>query len=194
MIVGRITIPRRHPRFAQALVTMALLSGYSGRLNYEVRVKRGLSYGASPQMQARREAGPFLATTLVDHGKAGETVEVMLDVLRSIVERPPTVAELAPRKAMLRGSFGRALETVGGLASSLAELALNELPLSEYDVYLDRVDAVTPEEVAEFARDFLVASPSIVVVGDAKIVAPQLRDAFPHLETIAATSFELERL
>ena len=191
VLVGRVTISRRNPRYSEGLVTMGLLSGYSGRLNNEVRVKRGLSYGASAQLQARREPGPFYASTLVDHDKVAETVDVMLDVIGSVAAKPPTEAELAPRKAMLRGSFGRALETVGGLASSLAELALNDLPLSEYDEYLDRIDAVTPRQVADFARDFLVEQPTIVVVGDASVVVPALRVKFPDIEEYSSIKLDV---
>ena len=191
VLVGRVTISRRNPRYSEGLVTMGLLSGYSGRLNNEIRVKRGLSYGASAQMQARREPGPFYASTLVDHAKVAETVDVILDVIASVAVKPPTEAELAPRKAMLRGSFGRALESVGGLGSSLAELALNDLPLTEYEEYLNRIEAVTSKQVADFARDFLIEKPTIVIVGDASIIAPSLRAKFPQLEEYSALKLDV---
>lgn len=191
VIVGRVAISRRNPRYSEGLVTMGLLSGYSGRLNHEVRVKRGLSYGASAQMQARREPGPFYASTLVDHAKVAETIDVILDVIGSVAAKPPTELELAPRKAMLRGSFGRALESVGGLASSLAELALNDLPLTEYSEYLERIDAVTPKQVANFARDYLLEKPTIVVVGDASIIVPALSAKFPEVEEYSASKFDV---
>ncbi len=189
--LGRVTIERRHPRYFEGLVAMALLSGYSGRLNVAVRVKRGLSYGASAQLQARREPGPFSATTLVDHRKVGETVEVMREVIASLVTQPPTEAELVPRKAMLRGSFGRSLDSVAGLGSSFAELALNDLPLSEYDEYLARIDAVTPRAVADFARDFLIEGLSVVVVGDAQAIVPSLRGAFAGVEEYRAADIDV---
>ena len=44
------------------IVTNAVLSGYSGRLNQEIRIKRGLSYGAGSGLDARRDVGPFVAT------------------------------------------------------------------------------------------------------------------------------------
>jgi zinc protease len=194
VMIGRVAIARGNPRYAEGLVTMGLLSGYSGRLNREIRVKRGLSYGATAQIQARRCPGPFFASTLVDHGKVGETIEVIFDVIATLATAEPAEAELAPRKAMLRGSFGRVLESVGGLATALAELALNNLPISEYDGYLDRIEAVTPAQVTAFARDYLLDEPAIVVVGDAEAVVPQLRSKFPQLETYSATNLHVLEL
>jgi zinc protease len=191
VMLGHITIARDDPRYSASLVTMGLLSGYSGRLNREIRVKRGLSYGAAAQIQARLRPGPFFASTLVDHAKTGETVDVMLEVLNTLAVTEPTEAELAPRKAMLRGSFGRILESVSGLAGALAELALNDLPLSEYDGYLERIEAVTPSQVSDFARAFLVDEPTIVVVGDASIILPQLVSKFPQVETYSAPGLRI---
>src|SRR6202012_3556742 len=72
ILIGRVGIERRSPSYAAGVVATAVLSGYSGRLNQEVRVKRGLSYGAGAQLLARREPGLFLASTLIDHAKVGE--------------------------------------------------------------------------------------------------------------------------
>lgn len=191
VMIGRVAIGRGDPRYSEGLVTMGLLSGYSGRLNREIRVRRGLSYGATAQIQARRGPGPFFASTLVDHGKVGETIDVIIDVIGTLATAEPAEAELAPRKAMLRGSFGRVLESVGGLATALAELALNHLPISEYDGYLDRIEAVTPAQVTAFARDYLLDEPTIVVVGEVDAVVPQLRSKFPQLEICSAANLHL---
>ena len=47
MLVARTGIERSSPDYYRGLVTNSVLSGYSGRLNQEIRIKRGLSYGAS---------------------------------------------------------------------------------------------------------------------------------------------------
>ena len=49
---------RTDPRYYQALVANAVLGGgYSARLNEDIRIKRGLSYGADSSLAARRDAG-----------------------------------------------------------------------------------------------------------------------------------------
>ena len=56
--VARSGIARRDPRFYPALVANAVLGGgYSARLNQEIRIRRGLSYGSGSSLDARRDAG-----------------------------------------------------------------------------------------------------------------------------------------
>jgi zinc protease len=186
VIVGRPGLPRSHPRYLEATVVNALLSGYSGRLNREVRVKRGLSYGASSAISGRHLGGAWMASTLVDHAKVEETVQVILDVLDSLAQSPPTIADLNTRKAMLRGSFGRGLETVGGLAGAVGNRVVFGLPLSELSTYLERLDALTPEQVAEVAGELLKGTPHIVVVGEADQVTGRMKaDDVEFFETEA---------
>src|SRR6266550_3281736 len=46
VMVVRAGIDRRDSDFFRGIVTNSVLDGYSGRLNQEIRIKRGLSYGA----------------------------------------------------------------------------------------------------------------------------------------------------
>jgi len=55
-------IDRKDPDYYRGIVTNSVLNGYSGRLNQEIRIKRGLSYGAGSTLEARRDIGPFVAT------------------------------------------------------------------------------------------------------------------------------------
>ena len=61
-----VALPRHRrsdPRLLPALVGNNLLGGgYSSRLNQEIRIKRGLSYGAGSASAFRRDAGPFMAS------------------------------------------------------------------------------------------------------------------------------------
>jgi len=66
----------------------------------------------------------------------------------------------------LIGGFGRSLETVDGLGSLVANLALYDLPMSDLADYAGRVRAVTPEQVqAAFADHLPVNRASLVIVG-----------------------------
>ncbi len=44
--LARTGINRSDPDYFRGIVANSVLSGYSGRLNQEIRIKRGLSYGA----------------------------------------------------------------------------------------------------------------------------------------------------
>ena len=54
VIVGRRGIRRTDPAYMQAIVANSVLgAGYSSRLNQEIRIKRGLSYGAGSSFEPR---------------------------------------------------------------------------------------------------------------------------------------------
>jgi zinc protease len=167
LYAGRVTIPRRSDDFYPAVVATAVLAGYSGRLNQEIRVKRGLSYGAHASLHARRSAGTFFASTLIEHARAGEATEVTLEAIRSLAEAPASDADLLTRKATVTGSFNRAIETIDGIAGSVAESVLYDVPLHELQEYTHRINAVDASAVREFAARGLVRDDFVVLVGDA---------------------------
>lgn len=193
LTVARLAIPRASDAYYAGLVTCAALSGYSGRLNQEVRVKRGLSYGAGAQLLARRASGGFTASTLVDHTRAIEAARVVLDTLESLAETPPRDAELGARKASLLGSWNRSIETNDGLLGALADYALYGIALDELERYTERVEAISPEQIAAFARLFIVSDPSIVLVGDASVFKDGLSTLADDVRIIPFTDLDLDR-
>ncbi|HVS21433.1 MAG TPA: pitrilysin family protein, partial [Pyrinomonadaceae bacterium] len=57
VLAARSGINRGSPDYFRGIVANSVLNGYSGRLNWEIRVKRGLSYGAGSGLDMRRWAG-----------------------------------------------------------------------------------------------------------------------------------------
>ena len=190
LIAGRVTIPRRSPDYAAANVALAVLSGYSGRLNQEIRVKRGLSYGAGASLPPRRLPSLFGASTLIDHGRAAEATTVTLETLRSLVDAPPSEADLLSRKATVTGGFYRGIETIDGIAGALSELALFEMPLDDLQHFAARINAVDAQTVRDFASRMLVDDISLVLVGDAARFASGL-PATHDVRTIADGALDL---
>jgi zinc protease len=193
IVAGRVAIARSAPIYVTGVVTTAVLSGYSGRLNQEVRVKRGLSYGAGAQLLARREPGLFLASTLVDHGKVGEATAVVLDTLRGLAAAPPADTELVTRKATVSGAFSRSIETLDGIAGVLGELALYGVALDELGRYLPLVEAVEPAAVQGFAAREIAADPFVVLVGDAGRFAADIGTLDGNVTTIPFAQLDLGR-
>jgi zinc protease len=193
IIAGRVSIARKDPDYATGVVATAVLSGYSGRLNQEVRVKRGLSYGAGAQLVARREPGVFLASTLVDHGKVGEATTVVLDTLRGLATEAPAESELVTRKATVSGSFSRSIETIDGIAGQIGELALYGLPLDEIGDFLPRVEAVGPDAVRDFAQRAMSTATFVVLVGDASRFAAEIAASHTDVATIPFAQLDLNR-
>ena len=186
VVVGRPGLSRADAAYHLSLVTNSILGGgYSSRLNEEIRIKRGLSYGAGSSFDLRRDVGPFTATVQTKNESAGEVAGLVVDELNKLGTTPVEDAELGPRKAVLIGGFGRQLETNGGIVGRIGALALYGLSLDEINRYISGVQNVTAADVRKFAAAHLGGNDaSIVIVGDAKKFLPVLEQRFKNVEVI----------
>jgi zinc protease len=187
-------IARGDPRFYQGLVANAVLGGgYSARLNEDIRVKRGLSYGAGSSITARRTLGAFTAQSQTRNEAAPQVADLIRADMAAMAAAPPSPEELEARKSSLIGDYGREIATTAGLAGTLQGLALYGIDLGEVRTYPDKVEAVTPGQVQAFARDVLKPQgASLIVVGDGKLFVGALKAKAPNLEVIPITEFDPE--
>ena len=171
-----------------------LLGGsFTSRLNQEIRIKRGLSYGTRSSLGVRREDGLFTASAQTRNDAAVEVADLILAELTRLATTQPTDSEMTTRQAILTGAFGSSLETVDGLGSLVANLALYDLPMSELSAYAGRVRALTPEQVqAAFAEHLPTDRASLIIVGDASTFIDALRAKHPNVEVIPLTDLNLD--
>jgi len=190
--LARSGINRKDADYFRGIVSNSVLSGYSGRLNQEIRIKRGLSYGAGSVLDARREVGPFLASAQTKNESGAVVADLLLGEISRLSSSPPADVELTPRKAVLIGGFSRNLETAGGLVGQVATLALYGLSLDEINRYINNVQAITSEDVGKFAGSRLDAKTSnIIIVGNAKAFLPELQKKFSNVEVIPVAELDL---
>jgi zinc protease len=191
LVAGRIGIERGSPDYYAAVVATAVLSGYSGRLNQEIRVKRGLSYGAGASIAPRRLPGLFVTATLIDHARAAEATDVTLATIASLAQTPASDDDLVTRKATVTGSFYRGIETIDGIVGALAELVLYDVPLAELNAFVPRIEAVDAASVREFAARGLVPDDFVVLVGDASKFVDALPRAHGEIQVISGETLDL---
>lgn len=192
VVFARRGIARTDPEFYTGIVANSVLSGYSGRLNQEIRIKRGLSYGARSSLDTRRDVGPFVASAQTKNQSGAEVASLLVGELTRLSGEAVTEAELTPRKAVVIGGFGRSLETTEGLVGQVAQLALYGLSLDEINRYITSVQAVTPAQIQKFAGSRLGADDAnIIIVGDAKEFIEPLRKQFPNVEVVRREDLDL---
>ncbi len=192
VLAARTAINRDNPNFFPGIVSNAVLSGYSGRLNWEIRVKRGLSYGAGSSLDARRSAGAFIATASTKNESGAEVSALTLGEIGKLASGGVAQTELTPRQASLIGGFARQLETTSGLVNQVSTLAVYGIDFDQLNQYVSRVQAIKPEDVKTFAStNFNTDSTSLIVVGDAKKFLPDLQKQFPQLEVIPINQLDL---
>jgi len=193
LVAGR-SILRHDPDFDAAEVANGVLGGgYSARLNEEVRVKRGLSYGSNSQLAARREAGVFEASAQTKNESADEVAGLILAEIDKLGAAPAPAAELDARKSTLTGEFGRSAATGDGLGRLLAVDAVEGIPPSDVDHYIARTEAVTPAQEAAAAKRLVdPAAADVVVVGNAKDFLPALKQRFGTVAVVEADKLDLD--
>ena len=183
----------RAQRFAGVVAQAVLGGGYSARLNQEVRIKRGLSYGASAGAESFAAGGMFSARAQTAHASAGEVLQLLRLEITRLADAPPAVDELAARQATLVGSFARRLETTAGLADLLAGQWAQGRPLADLQHYVAGVLAVTPAQVQAFAKTWWPsASLRAVVVGDLAAAGPGLTAPDPVALRLTMDTLDLE--
>jgi zinc protease len=193
--VVRNTLSRSDPRFYRAIVANAILGGgYSARLNQEIRIKRGLSYGSNSGIDARRGQGPFVAVTQTRNDAAAQVLEVTLAEMRRLGAEPISVAELEARRTSLTGSFGRSAETTAGVAGLLTNYVMRGVGPEEIDRYLPAILAVAPSDAQAAAAELLAPEgATVVIVGEAAQFAEALRASGKRVTIIPLAELNLDR-
>lgn len=187
--VGHLGVVRSDPRWPAARVLSEVFGGgFDSRLNDTIRVKRGLTYGASGGFGGGRFAGRFVIRTFSKNATVGETVQAILDEVDRLEREPPSDAERDTAVSYISGSYPRERETVGDLVGELWSAELAGLPDDWFDGYLADVRGADSKRLSNVARELVDRDRLvIVVVGSAKQLAPQLerlRKRFGPLEIV----------
>lgn len=177
------------------LVANAVLGGgYSARLNQEVRIKRGLSYGAYSSAEAFGAGGMVSAQTQTNHPTAAQVLTLLRGEITRLADAPPSADELAARQATLIGSFGRRLETTAGLSALVVGQLVNGRPLADLAAHVPELAAVTPAQVQAFARTHWAAGAlRAVVAGDLAAAGDSLAALAPQALRLTLTELDLEQ-
>ncbi len=192
--VTKPAIKRDSPDYYSGLVANAALgNGFASRLNREIRIKRGLSYGARSSLDIRRDAGAFTASAQTKNESAAEVASLLQGELKRMKIDPVQGDELKSRQALLAGSYARSLETDLGFAGQIAGLAVFNLPLETLDKFIPAINAVTTKDVTAFAGKYLVTRPSLVIVGKASAFVEPLKKDFSETRVIPQSNLDLNR-
>jgi len=113
--------------------------------------------------------------TAVATESTGAATREVLGELRRIREEPVEPYELEETLSYMIGVYPYTLQTMGDVAKRLEILSIYGLPDDYYDTYLERLAAVTREDLLQGAREHLHPDRiAVVAVGPADELVPQL--------------------
>ena len=149
--------PGNTERAVGQVTNSVLGGGYSSRINQEIRIKRGLSYGAGSRLDARRQAGAMLASVQTKNESAGEVVGLLQAEFDRLIATPVPADELAARKTTLIGAFSRSVETTAGLAGAVSSLVVIGVAPDDLGKRIDALGAVSACRRAALCGELLRA-------------------------------------
>ena len=192
--VGNIALPRRHPDYLALDIAMKILGGEGGnRLHRVLRSERGLTYGASADLNALKDTGDIVAETDTRSEKTAEALRLIVEQIVRLQRQRVQQRELSDAQEYLTGSFPLTVETPSAIALQVLNAVFYGLDLTELQTYRERVNMITVDDIQRVAQQYLHADKlSIVLVGDASVFAKDLAGVgFDQVETIPIGELDL---
>lgn len=142
--------------------------GMSSRLFQEIREKRGLVYTVYSFTNSHTQNGLFgiYAGTTAD--ELNKLMPVVIDEIKKAVQEKVSPKELNRAKVQLKASMLMALESSSSTAEVMARQMLIHkriIPISEI---IERLEAVTSDDIQKAAQMLFTSNPSYTLVGDLK--------------------------
>ena len=142
-------------------------SGFSGRLFKNLREDKAYTYGAYSSLDADELVGSFSANASVRNEVTDSAVTQFLIELNKLRTEPVTKEELELAKSFIAGGFARSLESPQTVAGFALNIDMYKLPADYYETYLQKLSAVTIDDVSRVAKKYLTPDKArIVVVGN----------------------------
>src|SRR5256885_7490095 len=177
IVIANLGINRTSPDYFPMLVMHTVLgANASSRLFMNLREAKGYTYGAYSSLDARRTAGTFRATAEVRTPVTGDSLKEFFYELGRIRSEPVSEKEISDAKSYLTGVFPIRLETQEGLIDQLVQIKMFGLPDNYLEIYRNRIQAVTIEQIQEVASKYVRPDEAaIVIVGDGSQLKEQVK-------------------
>ncbi|MBS0502277.1 MAG: insulinase family protein [Proteobacteria bacterium] len=149
---------------------------FLSRLNMDLRETRGWSYGVNGNFRRMLEGVPYVISAPVQADQTGASIKALRDDMQAFLTTKGITREEQERTINgfvreLPGSFETSGDVLGGMQNNV----LYGRPDNYYDTVASRYRALTAPQMDAAIRKAVDPSKLVwIVVGDAKVVKPQL--------------------
>ena len=184
ILLGLPVLDPSQPDYIPFLVMDSLLGGsFGSRITANIRENKGYTYSPFSQVSTRYRDGYWVEQADVTTKVTGPSIKEILYEIDRLEKEAPPEAELKGIQEYLSGVFVLRNSSRRGIINQLNFVELHGLGDAYLKDYVQKVNAVIPEQVSAMAKKYLVPGQmKIVVVGDKKVIAEQVK---PY-ETVAA--------
>jgi zinc protease len=182
---GSPGVPKADPRRAALDVANTLFGGrFTSMLNSELRVRTGLSYGASSRFERLSRTGHWSMSSFTRTGTTIEAIDLALATLDKLHAAELDPSLLASGKRYVQGQFPLTLETSAQWAYQLASLEHYGLDRGYIERYSSALGQVSAERARQVIGEVFPTSQALVlvVIGNAQAIREGLRKYGPLTE------------
>ncbi len=176
-VVNTIDLKMSNPDYFPLLLANKIFGGGGeGRLFLNLREDKGYTYGAYSNIGSNeRTASKFKSSATVRNMVTDSSVVEFISEIKKFRTTKVTDEELKNAKAAYIGNFVMALERTSTVANYALNIATKNLSDDFYETYLQKINAVTTDDIQRVAQKYFSADNArIVIVGKALDVLPNL--------------------
>lgn len=145
--------------------------GFGTRLMQNLREDKAWTYGAYSRLDVGRTGSKISASGSFASEVSDSAIHEFLYEFNRITEDLVSDEELELNKASMAGSFARSLESPQTIARFALNTYRNNLPQDYYQTYLQKLSAVSKEDVLAVAKKYITPQNlNIIVVGNTDAV------------------------
>src|SRR5262249_7288097 len=138
--------------------------------------QKGYTYSPNSQISTRYRNAYWVETADVTTKDTGASLKEILAEIKKLQSEPPSEKELKGIQNYMAGTFVLQNSARQGIIGQLEFVDLHGLPDDYLNGFVSRVYAVTPAQVQQMAAKYIQADKAtIVVVGDVKVIAEQIK-------------------
>jgi predicted Zn-dependent peptidase len=141
-------------RFASYILNTLLGGGMSSRLFQNIRERQGLAYAIYSDLNPYRDTGCLAVYAGTSRESAARVVDSVVGEFRNLKEHQVAAEELQRAKDQLKGSLMLSLESSSARMSNLARQEMYFDKFFTMDELIERIEAVTADDLQTLARDF----------------------------------------
>jgi zinc protease len=166
--LGHLGVNRHDPDMRRIEVMNNIFSGGMGaRLFSKIRTEKGLAYSVWGNLGGGRDRGAFSVGCQTKPESTLEAVEAMLAETARLRAEPPTAEEMERARRTTVNGFVFQFEDASDVLWKTVSNVFYGYPPDYWETYLDKIRAVTPEEVQAVAQKHIHSDNLfILVVGD----------------------------
>jgi len=165
-----------NPDYIPLIVMNSLLGGsFGSRITSNIREQKGYTYSPFSQLSPRYHDAYWLQVADVTTNVTGPSLKEIFYEIQRLQKEPPTEAEMKGIKNYLSGVFIIQNSSRQGIINQLSFVDLHGLGDDYLRTYVQRVNAVTPQQVSAVATKYIKPDEiTVVAVGDKQKIAEQV--------------------